>query len=94
MNRLPRPDDDLPDFISIEAPAGSLIIFESRLWHQTGDNVTDNVTRAAIFGFYQKPLYMPAENWFMQTRPDVVRRGSDELLTLLGFKDRSLGMAD
>ena len=94
LNRLPRPEEDAPAWISVEAPAGSLVIFESRLWHQTGDNVTDEVTRAAIFGFYQKPLYMPAENWFMQTKPEVVQHGSEELLTLLGFRDRSLGMAD
>ena len=30
----------------------------------------------------------------MQTRPDVVQHGSNELLTLPGFKDPSLGMAD
>ena len=41
------------------------------------DNVTDDVVRAAIFGFYQKPLYMPAENWFMNTRPEIIRNGSD-----------------
>ncbi|MCC6919605.1 MAG: phytanoyl-CoA dioxygenase family protein [Alphaproteobacteria bacterium] len=94
MNRLPRADDAIPEMISVEAPAGSLIVFESRLWHQTGDNVTDDVVRAAIFGFYQKPLYMPAENWFMQTKPEVVRHGSEDLLTLMGFRDPSLGHAD
>lgn len=94
FNRLPRPGEAVPEMVQVEAPAGSLLIFESRLWHQTGANVTRDVVRGAIFGFYQKPLYMPAENWFMQTKPEVVRRGSDELLTLLGFKDPSLGMAD
>lgn len=93
-NRLPRPGDEAPEMMSVEAPAGSLIIFESRLWHQTGDNDTADVVRAAIFGFYQKPLYMPAENWFLQTKPEVVANGSEELLTLLGFRDPSLGMAD
>lgn len=94
LNRLPRPGDAPEGMVSVEAKAGSLIIFESRLWHQTGDNVTPDVVRAAIFGFYQKPLYMPAENWFMQTKPEVVRRASDELLTLLGYNDPSLGIAD
>ncbi len=93
-NRLPRPDDDPPGMVQVEAPAGSLIIFESRLWHQTGENVTTDVVRAAIFGFYQKPLYMPAENWVMQTKPEVVQRGSEELLTLMGFRSPSLGHAD
>lgn len=94
FNRLPRPDDDPAGMVQVEAPAGSLIIFESRLWHQTGENVTDDVVRAAIFGFYQKPLYMPAENWVMQTKPEVVQRGSEELLTLMGFRTPSLGHAD
>lgn len=94
LNRLPRPDDQITGMVSVEAKAGSLMIFESRLWHQTGDNVTSDVVRAAIFGFYQKPLYMPAENWFMQTRPEVIRHGSEELLTLMGFRDPSLGHAD
>jgi ectoine hydroxylase-related dioxygenase (phytanoyl-CoA dioxygenase family) len=93
-NRLPRQGDDLGGMIQVEAAAGSLVIFESRLWHQTGDNITDDVVRAAIFGFYQKPLYMPAENWFRQTKPEVLERAPDDLLTLLGFNDPSLGMAD
>jgi len=93
-NRLPRPGDDTAGMVQLVAPAGSLLIFESRLWHQTGDNVTADVSRAAIFGFYQKRLYMPAENWVMQTRPEVVRRASEELLTLMGFRDPSLGHAD
>lgn len=93
-NRLPREGEAAPGMVSVEAKAGSLLIFESRLWHQTGDNVTSDVLRAAIFGFYQKRLYMPAENWFTQTKPEVVASASDDLLTLLGFKDPSLGIAD
>lgn len=94
LNRLPRDGDNGQDMVSVEAKAGSLIIFESRLWHQTGDNVTSDVTRAAIFGFYQKPLYMPAENWYLQTKPEVIQHASEELLTLLGFRDPSLGIRD
>jgi ectoine hydroxylase-related dioxygenase (phytanoyl-CoA dioxygenase family) len=94
LNRLPREDESPDGMIQVEAKAGSLLIFESRLWHQTGENVTADVARAAIFGFYQKRLYMPAENWILQTNPEVVARASEDLLTLLGFKDPSLGMAD
>jgi len=93
-NRLPTPDDtDLP-FVSVEAPAGSMIVFESRLWHQTGDFTASEGVRAAIFGFYQKPIYTPAENWFLQTKPEVLLRASDELLTVLGYRIPSLGVAD
>jgi len=93
MRRLPDPDADPEGMTSLEAPAGSLIIFESRLWHQTGANITDDVVRAAIFAFYQKPLYMPAENWYKQTRPEVLRTAPEDLLILMGFKDPSLGQA-
>ncbi len=92
MNRLPKPDEmDVPA-VQVEAPAGSLLIFESRIWHQTGAFTAKAGVRAAIFGFYQKPLYMPAENWFVQMKPEVLMRASDELLMLLGFKQPGLGM--
>jgi ectoine hydroxylase-related dioxygenase (phytanoyl-CoA dioxygenase family) len=95
LNRLPR-QDDLPglEFVQVEAPAGSLLIFESRLWHQTGDFTASDGVRAAIFGFYQKPIYTPAENWYLQTRPEVLLRASDELRTLMGYAMDSLGMAN
>ena len=93
-NRLPRAEDlaDL-EFVQVQAPAGSLLIFESRLWHQTGDFTATDGVRAAIFGFYQKPIYTPAENWYLQTRPEVLLRASDELRTLMGYSMDSLGMA-
>ncbi len=94
LNRLPDPEDEAVALTAVDAPAGSLLIFESRLWHQTGDFSADSGQRAAIFAFYQKPLYVPAENWFLQTRQDVLLRASDELLTLLGFKDPYLGRED
>lgn len=91
FNHLPPPDADPDGMISLEAEAGSLVIFESRLWHQTGANITDDKVRAAIFAFYQKPLYSPAENWYMQTRPEVLRTAPEDLLVLMGFREASLG---
>jgi ectoine hydroxylase-related dioxygenase (phytanoyl-CoA dioxygenase family) len=91
LNRLPRPGEQDLEFVSLQAPAGSLIIFESRLWHQTGEFTAAAGVRAAIFGFYQKPLYVPAENWYLQTKPDVLLRASEDLLTLMGFRSPGLG---
>lgn len=91
LNRLPAPDATPEGMVSLEAQAGSLVVFESRLWHQTGANVTTDTVRAAIFAFYQKPLYAPAENWYMQTRPEVLRSASEDLLVMMGFRDGSLG---
>jgi ectoine hydroxylase-related dioxygenase (phytanoyl-CoA dioxygenase family) len=48
-------DQDI-DSVPLEAPAGSTIGFESRLWHKTGDNVTQDQRRAGAFPWYTRPI--------------------------------------
>lgn len=91
LNRLPNPEGEDREFLALTVAAGSLLIFESRLWHQTGEFSASAGVRAAVFGFYQKPIYTPAENWYLRTRPELLQRASDELLTLMGFKNEGLG---
>ena len=52
---------------SIIVPAGTLMVFESRVMHRTGCN-RSVASRAAMFGFYTKPIYRPQENWFFISR--------------------------
>lgn len=92
-NRSPRPEDDTAS-IPMEAPAGSLVVFDSRLWHQTGFNRTADRRRAGIFGWYHKPIYRPQENWFLSLDPAVAQFGSDDLLELLGYKTFGLGLVN
>ena len=76
------------------APAGSIIAFESRLWHKTGNNHTENTKRAGAFAWYSKPIYRAQENWFLSLDPRVRQYASDDMLVLLGYKADGLGLVN
>lgn len=93
LNRSPR-DDDNPECVSLVAPAGTMIAFESRLWHRTGENQTMDQSRAALFGWYSKPIYRTQENWSLSLNPCVLEGASEELLVLLGYKTTGFGLVN
>ncbi len=96
-NRLPRPDevaDAVAAAVPMEAPAGSLIVFDSRVWHRTGANTTLDVRRAVAFGWYTRPIYRTQENWFLALDPSVRQFASDDLLVLLGYRTTGLGLVN
>ena len=86
MNTLPGSTDDLE--------RASLVVFESRIWHRTGNNVTADQRRAAIFGWYTRPIYRAQENWFLSLNPSVRQFASDDLLVLLGYRTSGLGLVN
>ncbi|WP_216911073.1 phytanoyl-CoA dioxygenase family protein [Nocardia noduli] len=89
-NRNQRRDDEIGELAPVEAPAGSMIAMDGRLWHTNGVN-TDGVRRAGIFTWYTLPIYMPQENWFLSASPSIRQFGSETLQTLLGFRPQVLG---
>ncbi len=93
LNRMPRPGDE-ERAVPLEAPAGTLVVFDSRLWHQTGANTTGDRHRAAIFAWYTRPIYRTQENWFLSLDPSVRQFASDDLLVLLGYKTAGLGLVN
>lgn len=94
LNRAPRSDDLECDTVPLEASAGSIIVFESRLWHKTGFNHSKAQKRAGVFGWYTKPIYRTQENWFLSLRPDIRQFASKEALVLLGYRTRGLGLVN
>jgi len=94
LNRAPRPDDAQAETVPMEAPAGSAVVFESRVWHKTGNNRTDAEQRAGVFAWYTKPIYRTQENWFLSLRPEVRQFASEEALVLLGYKTVGLGLVN
>ena len=82
----------MSETVPIEAPAGSLVMMESRVWHKTGANVTKDRTRAAILAYYNMDCFVPNENWFLTLSHLVRSSKQTELLKLLGFgNDSPLG---
>jgi ectoine hydroxylase-related dioxygenase (phytanoyl-CoA dioxygenase family) len=91
-NRGPTAADAQIETTPMEAPAGSMFVFESRIWHRTGANVTNDRRRAAVFAFYTTPVYRTQENWFLSLNPSVPRFASETLLTLLAYKSTGFGL--
>lgn len=53
--------DELPAdleerLVPFEAPAGSAIVMDGRLWHTSGANTTEDEDRPLVFAYYSKPF--------------------------------------
>ncbi len=88
---------ELLEPVPIVAPAGTLCVMDGRVWHQTGDNVTNDRHRAGIFAYYVRPYMRTQENWWRSLPAEQL----DELLIdpsmagLLGAEAwKSLGSVD
>lgn len=93
QNRSPRLDETLQT-VPIIAPAGTMVAFDSRVWHRTGSNRTTEHSRAALFAWYSRPIYRTQENWFLSLSPWVLDGASDDLLTLLAWKTEGFGLVN
>jgi ectoine hydroxylase-related dioxygenase (phytanoyl-CoA dioxygenase family) len=85
--------DPFPPTVPVCAPAGTAMVFEGRLWHQTGTNVTEDQRRYGILAYYCRPFIRQQENFFASLRPEVLE--DPRLRQLLGWENYlSLGMVD
>lgn len=71
------PSDALAKTVPFEAPAGSFIVMEGRLWHTSGCNTTANEQRRMLFAYYSSDFIRTQMNWAF-TLPDVVQSGMDD----------------
>jgi ectoine hydroxylase-related dioxygenase (phytanoyl-CoA dioxygenase family) len=72
--------------VSVEAPAGSLLVMDGRVWHQSGVNRSAGTHRAALFGYYIRSWIRPQVNWNVFLDPEVAASLSPEFLDLLGYR--------
>ena len=82
-----QPDTDRDCFegwVAATAPAGTALVFDGRLWHSTGTNVTDS-PRIGALTYFCGPQFRQQENLVAGTASDVLKQASPELLELLGF---------
>jgi ectoine hydroxylase-related dioxygenase (phytanoyl-CoA dioxygenase family) len=80
-----------PSSVAAIGRAGSALIFDGRLWHGTGRNVTD-VPRHGLLSYFARPFMRPQENCTLSVADDVLAAASPWLKELMGFRVwRSLG---
>ncbi|MBT1517149.1 phytanoyl-CoA dioxygenase family protein [Bradyrhizobium sp. SRL28] len=81
------PDSTVPHkvpTIAATGKAGSCIFFDGRLWHGTGQNLTDE-PRIGLLAFYCGPQFRQLENFFLGLDPAVLDECSDKFRDLLGY---------
>ncbi|MFC4595672.1 phytanoyl-CoA dioxygenase family protein [Sphingobium tyrosinilyticum] len=79
------PEDIAERTVAFEAPAGSLIAMEGRVWHTSGSNRTEGARRAMLFGYYVRDFVRQQVNWDVCLSPATQDSLDDEARALLGM---------
>lgn len=82
------PDDpfDIEGTVPAEGPAGTALVFESRLWHTTGPNKQSSGERPVLLMFFMREFVRQQENNFLSIRPEVEATMSDRVRKFLGYQ--------
>lgn len=87
--------EDNAEAVPICAPAGSVMIFDGRLWHQTGPNVTGDQHRRGILNYYCRGYVRQQQNFFLGLKSEVLDNASPVMRRLLGWENYfALGLYD
>jgi ectoine hydroxylase-related dioxygenase (phytanoyl-CoA dioxygenase family) len=83
-NEFPGPDTPT---ITVEMPAGSLLLYRGSLWHGGGANHTDQ-PRLGVVVHYAASWLRPVENHVLVVPPELARTLPQRLQELLGYNIR------
>lgn len=81
----PAVDADPAGMVQALGPAGTMLVFDGRLWHGTGASRSDDV-RYGILSYSCRPWVRQQENFTLSVDPEVLEAMPDELKARIGFK--------
>jgi ectoine hydroxylase-related dioxygenase (phytanoyl-CoA dioxygenase family) len=70
---------------SFEAPAGSVIVMDGRMWHTSGANTSTDRERMMLFALYARAFLRLQANWWQVLPAEVQRSLPEELRLRLGL---------
>jgi len=76
----------LEDTVPAEGPAGAALIFDGRLTHGTGANVTEGEHRHVVLSYHCRPFVRQQENYYWGLDPEIREGERGEFLRRLGFR--------
>ena len=79
------PDNASEMLVPFTASAGSIIVMDGRLWHTSGNNITEDEERALLFGYYSASFLRPMINWSLAIPAEAQAGASPVLRDLLGL---------
>lgn len=82
------PDDphSIVDTVAAAGPAGTCMVFESRLWHATGANKQGGSERPVILVFFVRACMRQQENFVLSVKEEVTEKCSDKVKGYLGWR--------
>ena len=80
------PDNIAEQMIPFEAPAGSIVAMEGRLWHTSGVNKTADQERALLFGYYSRSFIRPQWNHNVGLSEETKQSLSPQMKRWLGLE--------
>ena len=83
------PPDALERTVPFEAPAGSIVVMDGRVWHTSGANVSSDRERALLFGYYSRSFVRQQQNWNASLSPETLEALSPQLRARLGLEPRA-----
>lgn len=86
----PEPDQTSHlDEIRVEAPKGSVLLFNGAVWHSVGSNRTDH-SRIALICFCCRSFLKQMFDFIHYLKPEVVDRTTPEMRRICGFDSQPL----
>ena len=79
------PADINDHMVPFEAPAGSIIAMDGKMWHGPGANVTKDEDRPLLLAYYFRSFLRPQTNYSVVLRPEVQNRVSPKMRYRLGL---------
>jgi hypothetical protein len=79
------PADAAERLTPFEAPAGSIIVMDGRIWHTSGANVTPDQDRHCLFGYYVASYLRSQVNWNVALSEPVKASLSPQMRDWLGL---------
>lgn len=83
------PHDAARKTVPFEAPAGSIVVMDGRVWHTSGANVSQSRERALLFGYYSRSFVRQQQNWNASLSPETLDSLSPRLRAWLGLEARA-----
>ncbi|MBV9833928.1 MAG: phytanoyl-CoA dioxygenase family protein [Alphaproteobacteria bacterium] len=83
------PENAAEKTVPFEAPAGSIVVMDGRVWHTSGANVSQSRERALLFGYYSRSFVRQQQNWNASLSPETLESLSPQLRSWLGLEPRA-----
>jgi ectoine hydroxylase-related dioxygenase (phytanoyl-CoA dioxygenase family) len=83
------PENAAARTVPFEAPIGSVVFMDGRMWHTSGANVSPSRERALLFAYYSRSFIRQQQNWNAALSDETLAGLSPQMRAWLGLEARA-----